>query len=105
MKHLSGNKARGQRGHSLIVILVIIVLMPVCALALSYVCEFLGWIVGHIVDWIPLVNKVAPWMAERCGLHIKSGNLNVDLYQTVGAINGFWTGLWLPWKVVAKLVK
>ena len=57
---------------------------------------------GNIIDFIPAVNNVAPWLAERSGLVSGSPvqDLNENLYQTTGALSGFYGGLFLPWKVL-----
>lgn len=62
--------------------------VPVCAVAGTYIGEGFGWLVGNIMDVIPLVNKVAPWAAERSGLTPwvnDVSNINEDLYQAAGA--------------------
>jgi hypothetical protein len=81
------------------------VAMGVGAVAGSYIGGGLGYVWGSIVDFVPLVNDVAPWLAERTGLveDAKSiVDLNENLYQTTGAVSGFWGGLWLLPKVVIK---
>ena len=95
---------RNESGDVAVAALVATVAMPVCAYVGSYVGEGLGWVGGNIIDFIPYVNDVAPWLIERSGLinDAKTAvDLNENLYQTTGAISGFWVGLWLPWKVSA----
>ena len=81
--------------------------MPVCAYVGTYLGEGMGYVWGNIVDFIPLVNDIAPWLAERAGLINDAKtvvDLNENLYQTTGAIGGFWGGLWVPWKVLTKII-
>lgn len=99
---------RDERGNVAVGALVATAAMPVCAYVGSYLGEGLGYVWGNIIDFIPLVNDVAPWLAERSGLinDAKTAvDLNENLYQTTGAISGFWGGLWLPWKVLAAAYK
>ena len=99
---------RGESGNVAVAALVVTAAMPVCAYAGSYVGEGLGWVWGNIVDFIPYVKDVAPWLAERSGLinDAKTAvDLNENLYQTTGAISGFWGGLWLPWRILAGASK
>ena len=82
--------------------------MPVCAYLGSYLGEGLGYVWGNIIDFVPYVRDVAPWLAERAGLinDAKTAvDLNENLYQATGAIGGFWGGLWLPWKVLGAAYK
>ena len=70
--------------------------VPVCAFAGTYIGMGLGWVTGQIVDFIPLVNQVAPWIAERCGelgAGMSRHDMNVEYYQLSGAIGGFWGGI------------
>ena len=97
-------KQKGQIG---IIILLSILSMPVCAILVSYIGQGFGWLWGQIVDFIPLVNQVIPWLAERCGdlgEGLSRHELNVEFSQVSGAISGFWGGLWLPWRVLAKAI-
>jgi hypothetical protein len=58
---------------------------------------------GQIVSIIPLANKVAPWLARRCGTlgsDLSRHAMNVEFYQLSGTISGFWTGLLLPLKIL-----
>ncbi len=83
-----------------------IVATPICAYLGSYVGEGLGWLGGNIIDMIPLAKDVAPWLAERAGL-IQDGKtiaeLNENLYQTSGAVSGFWSGGFLPLRSLIKM--
>jgi len=92
-----------EKGNAALGVAVAIVATPICAYLGSYVGEGFGWAYGNIIDFIPLVNDVAPWLAERAGLINDAkevANLNEDLYQTTGSISGFWGGMALPWKVL-----
>ncbi|MBI5065787.1 hypothetical protein HZA97_06120 [Candidatus Woesearchaeota archaeon] len=105
---LSGleNCLRRESGNALLGLVVATAAMPVCAYLGSYAGEGLGWLWGNIVDFVPYVRDVAPWLAERTGLIQDAKNvvdLNENLYQTAGAVSGFWGGLWFPWKVLAKM--
>lgn len=74
----------------------------------TYLGEGVGYVVGNIIDYIPLARDVAPWCAERAGLITDSKtavDLNENLYQTSGAVGGFWEGLWFPWKLPAQSAK
>lgn len=78
---------------------------PLTAWVGSYIGEGIGYVVGNIIDCIPFVNMVAPWLAERTGLITdpkSAADLNENLYQTTGAIAGFYGGLTLPWKRLAS---
>lgn len=80
-----------------------VVASGLCACAGSYLGQGLGWIVGNIIDVVPLVKDVAPWMAERADLINDAKivvDLNEDLYQTTGAIGGFYGGLVFPLKIL-----
>ena len=92
------NFAKYAKGNATIGLLAVLVATPICAYADSYIGQGIGWVGRNIVDFIPLVNKIAPWVAERSGLinPAYAANLNEDLYQTTGAIAGFWAGLFLP---------
>ena len=95
-----------EQGNVPLGILVGLVTMPVCAYIGSYIGEGLGWLSGNIIDIIPLVNDVAPWMAERTGLIADAKNypnLNEDLYQASGAVSGFWGGMFFPFKAAVWL--
>ena len=96
------NFAKYAKGNATIGLLAVLVATPICAYADSYIGQGIGWVGRNIVDFIPLVNKIAPWVAERSGLKnpTYAANLNEDLYQTTGAIAGFWAGLFLPWQTV-----
>ena len=99
---------RDQSGNVAGATLIVIATMPVCAYVGSYVGEGLGYLGGNFIDFIPLVKDVAPWLAERAGLINDAKNavdLNENLYQTTGAIAGFWGGLWFPWKVLSAVYK
>ena len=102
------DKLTGQSGSGPIEVVLAIAAMPVCAYLGSYVGEGFGYVWGNVVDFVPYVRDVAPWLAERTGL-IKEGmdmsNLNENLYQTSGAVSGFWAGLGLPWRIMAGLNK
>lgn len=92
-----------QRGNLFAGILVAMVATPVCAYVGSYLGEGIGYLWGNLMDVIPLAKDVAPWLAERSGLISDAkhaANLNEDLYQTSGAISGFYGGLFLPWKII-----
>jgi hypothetical protein len=86
--------------------------MPVCAYLGSYLGEGVGWLTGNIIDYIPLARNVAPWIGERTGL-IQDAKTAIDLsenlYQTAGAVSGFWGGLWgslwFPIKLIAAAYK
>ncbi|MBT5023339.1 hypothetical protein HOK51_11455 [Candidatus Woesearchaeota archaeon] len=83
-----------------------IVLMPVCGYVGSYIGEGFGWLVGNCVDFIPYVQDVAPWIAERSGLIDSSElatDLNENLYQTSAGVAGFWGGFWAPLKIACGL--
>ena len=98
---------RDERVSVAVVLLATTAAMPVCAYAGSYVGEGVGWACGNIIDFIPYVNKVAPWLAERTGMLSDAKNavdLNENLYQTTGAISGVCGGLWLPWKVLVSII-
>jgi hypothetical protein len=97
-------KVSNESGNAAIPIIIGVAAMPLCAYAGSYVGEGIGWLWGNFVDIIPYVSDVAPWLAERSGLiddASKVVDLNENLYQTTGAIGGFWGGLTFPWKALA----
>lgn len=101
-KHTIDELVGKESGQNAIGCLLGVAAMPLCAIAGSYLGEGLGYLWGNLIDIIPYVNQVAPWMAERAGLinDVRSAtNLNEDLYQTAGAISGFWGGLWLPLRI------
>ena len=98
---------RDESGNVAVAALVATAAMPVCAYAGTYVGEGVGWVVGNIIDFIPYVNDVVPWLAERAGLISDAKNavdLNENLYQTTGAISGFLGGLLLPWKILFLII-
>jgi hypothetical protein len=83
----------------------IVVAMPICAYIGRYVGEGTGYIIGNVIDFIPVIKDVAPWIAEKTGLvsDVKNiADLNENLYQTTGAISGLYGGFWLPLKFLAK---
>jgi len=103
---LDGLLKNEEEGNMGITLLLGIVAMPVCAYLGSYLGEGVGWLTGNIVDVIPLANNVAPWIAERTGLIHDTqnvANLNENLYQTSGAVGGFWAGLCIPSKLITRL--
>jgi hypothetical protein len=80
------DEMKSERGFNMVPLMLGVAAMPVCALAGSYVCEGVGYLWGNLVDVIPYVNKVAPWLAERFGLISRvsnTANLNEDLYHLV----------------------
>ena len=96
-----------EKGNIGIIILLGIIFMPICAIIGSYIGQGFGWIWGQIIDFIPLVNKVAPWLAERCGdlgQGLSRHELNIEFYQVTGAIGGFWGGLVFPWKALVWII-
>ena len=98
----------GSMDNGFIVFGAAIVAMPVCAYGGSYVGEGFGWLLGNIVDFIPYARDVAPWLAERSGLINDTKEvvgLNENLYQTKGAIAGFWGGLLAPWMILWEYLK
>lgn len=99
---------KAQRGDVLVGAMAAVIAMPVCAYLGSYLGEGFGYLWGNLIDFIPYVNDVAPWLGQRAGL-IQEGqsivDLNENLYQTTGAIGGFWGGLWFPWKVLGAMAK
>jgi len=100
------NLVRQKRGNALIGAVVATATMPVCAYLGSYLGEGAGYLWGNLIDVIPYINTVAPWLAERTGLITDAKNavdLNENLYQTTGAIGGFWGGLFFPWKVLTRM--
>lgn len=102
------NSPNPQSGNAAAGVILAIATMPVSALAFSYVGEGFGWLWGNIVDFIPYVNDVAPWCAERSGLVANAGtvaDINENLYQTTGAVGGFWGGMAFPWRVLAEYLK
>lgn len=89
-------------------VLAAMIATPISAYAFSYVGEGLGWVSGNIANVIPYVKDVVPWLAERSGLIQDSKNvadLNENLYQTSGAISGFYGGIFLPWRILADSLK
>lgn len=100
---------RDENGQSmvgpLVAVTATIIATPVCAYLGSYVGEGIGYAWGNVVDFIPYVRDVAPWLAERTGLindAKKVVDLNENLYQTSGAVAGFWGGLFLPLRILIK---
>lgn len=94
-----------RRGSTGVGCLLTLAAMPTCAYLGTYIGEGAGWLWGHLIDVIPLVRNLAPWCAERVGLIQNITNttdLNVNLYQTTGAIGGFWSGLLIPPRILAK---
>ena len=94
------------KGHVGLALLLGIASTPVCAYVGSYIGEGLGYVWGNIIDFIPLINDIAPWLAERTGLinNAKEAiDLNENLYQTTGAIGGFWGGLYLPFRLIISV--
>jgi len=83
---------------------VAIVATPVCAVAGAYLGTGIGWLWGNIVDVIPLVKDVAPYIAENiAGVSSKVANdpdFNEDVRQIMGAVGGFWAGAFLPLKIL-----
>lgn len=97
------NLVRTEKENILIAAAFATVAMPVCAVIGSYLGEGAGYLWGNLINIIPGINAIAPWMAERSGLISdakNAANLNENLYQTTGAIGGFWYGLWFPWKLL-----
>ena len=95
--------SQNQRGDLFVGVLAAMIATPICAYAGSYLGEGIGYLFGNLIDIIPLAEDVAPWMAERAGLITDAkhaANLNEDLYQTTGAMSGFYGGLFLPWKFI-----
>ncbi len=65
----------------------------------SYVGDGIGYVVGHVMDALPLARDFAPMLAERSGLLAQAADhtrFNVDFYQTVGAGVGVLSGIALP---------
>ena len=105
--HLT-NIIKNEQGNTSLATLGFVASMPVCAYIGSYIGEGMGWVGGNIIDFIPYIRDVAPWLAERTGLVHDTKNIanfNVDLYQTTGAIGGFWAGLFLPINILLRSYK
>ena len=105
-KDISGfyksNNLDNQKGNAGLAVIASMAAMPVCAVAGTYFGEGMGYLWGNAVDFFPYIRDVAPWCAERAGLIIDAKdavNLNEDLYQTAGAVSGFWGGLFLPIRI------
>lgn len=97
---------RHRKGGIAIAILLWIFLGVPLAFLFSFVGQGLGWLIGQVIDFIPVVNSVAPYLANRCGdlgAGLSRHAMNVEFYQLSGAISWFWFGFWLPLKVAAKL--
>lgn len=55
-----------------------------------------GYIFGHIVEVIPYVNQVTPWVAHASGLIEDTkqvAEFHPAFYQTSGAMAGLWFGV------------
>jgi hypothetical protein len=84
--------------------------MPVTACAVMGIGIGTGYVIGNIVDHIPLLKEAAPAIAHYTGLikEMKIDNLNEDLFQTALGIAGFLFGLRAPfywregWRVAAQ---
>ena len=100
--------ANRERGNIELGILIGIVAAPLCAMAGTYLGEGLGYIWGNLMDCIPLVKDLAPWCARRAGLITdpkQLADLNENIYQTAGAVTGFWKGLFFPLNVALSYDK
>lgn len=89
-------------------VLMALIATPLCAYGLSYLGQGLGYISGHIADFIPYVKDVAPMLAQRAGdlgEGLKNHDLNVQYYSTAGAISGFWGGFAFPWRLLLTGIK
>ncbi|MBI2583981.1 MAG: hypothetical protein HYW25_04905 [Candidatus Aenigmarchaeota archaeon] len=53
-----------ENGSCGVILAAAVVATPVCAYAGSYFGEGAGYVVGQIIDFLPGVNRVAPWLAE-----------------------------------------
>lgn len=66
----------------------------------AYIGSALGWLVGNLLNVLPVVNNAIPDMARSYGLEPKS-DINVRTCQTLGTLAGLGFG-WLPWKIYFK---
>ncbi|MEK6844594.1 MAG: hypothetical protein AABX83_04185 [Nanoarchaeota archaeon] len=51
-----------------------------------------GFVLGNIIDYIPLINKVAPKIAEYVGFQ-PDLNMNENFYQLTCGVAGLYNGL------------
>lgn len=104
VKDLESLVNKKEKGSIMVGAVVAVASMPLFAYAGTYIGEGMGWLWGNIVDAIPYVRDVAPWCAKRAGLS-PGPEFNENLYQTSGAIGGFWGGLAFPWRVLNEYYK
>lgn len=103
IKEITLERLVNERGGIIAPILIATAATPICGYIGSYLGEALGYVWGNFLDFIPYVRDIAPWLAERSGLINDSKpviDLNENLYQTTGAIGGFYGGLTIPWTIL-----
>lgn len=72
--------------------------IPVTAFAGMGIGIGAGYVIGNVIDYIPLLKEAAPVIAQYTGLIKETNipNLNEDLFQTAFGITGFLFGLRIP---------
>ncbi|MBI5148924.1 hypothetical protein HZA33_04565 [Candidatus Pacearchaeota archaeon] len=95
---------KSQKGNVGVAMVLGIAAMPVGAYLGSWIGEGVGYVWGHVADFVPYLNHLAPWLAERCGdlgHGLSRHALNTEFYQVSGAVSGFMSGLFFPFRLIA----